>query len=241
MATFVIVHGGWGGGWEWREVAERLRTRGHVVFTPTLTGLGDRAHLATAEVVDASAHAADVLAVLDVEELHDVVLCGHSYGGVPVTLAADHRPERLRSVIYVDAIVPDEGDSVLDVAGSEFAGRVRAGLAEHGPAWRVPIPDELLPVGGDDVARERYIARLRDHPAASFAEPMRLRGGLGSVRRSFVRCAEDGDDGPAVSDPAGVAAARARAQGWDYRELVGAHDVQLTDPGAIATLLDELA
>jgi pimeloyl-ACP methyl ester carboxylesterase len=99
VATFVIVHGGFGGSWEWTPVAARLRARRHEVFTPTLTGMGERAHLAAPEV-GVSTHIEDVIGVLAMEDLRDVVLCAHSYGGIPITAAADQAPERVGLVIY---------------------------------------------------------------------------------------------------------------------------------------------
>lgn len=242
MATFVIVHGGWGGGWEWATVARELRERGHQVLTPTLTGMGDRAHLETSAAVTLSTHVADVIAALEFEDLHDVVLCGASYGGMPVTGAADAVPERVALVIYIDAIVPDDGQSALDLLPAQFGEMVRAGLDEHGAAWRVPIPPGLLPSAqwaapGD---LTRYVARLRDQPAASFTEPLRLTGGIDTVPRAFVHCL-DSDFDDVGADPVAPCAARARAAGWPYRKLHAPHDPQLADPAGTAAILHELS
>ena len=103
MATFVLVHGAWGGGWEWRWVSAGLRAAGHEVFAPTLTGLGDRAHLISPEV-GLSTHIEDVRAVLRIEDIHDVVLCGQSSGGMVVTGVADREPERIAHLVYLDAL-----------------------------------------------------------------------------------------------------------------------------------------
>src|SRR3954466_725867 len=119
MSTFVVVHGGFGGGWEWTPVARRLRARGHHVVTPTLTGMGERAHLAGVDVT-IDTHVQDIAAVIEMEDLTDVVLCGHSYGGVPVTGAADRVPERLRLLIYIDALVPRDGESALNLLPEWF-------------------------------------------------------------------------------------------------------------------------
>ena len=100
----MIVHGGWGGGWEWTAVARVLRKKGHDVFTPTLTGMGERAHLG-GPGVGLATHVEDVVAVLELEDLHDVVLCGHSYGGMPVSGAADLAVERIALIIYIDALM----------------------------------------------------------------------------------------------------------------------------------------
>lgn len=106
MTTFVIVHGAWGGGWEWSPVADILRTYGHRAFTPTLTGLGERAHLSHGQPVGLGTHIDDIVAVLEFERLRDVVLCGASYGAIPATGAADRAADRVRMLIYIDGLVP---------------------------------------------------------------------------------------------------------------------------------------
>lgn len=237
MATLVIVHGAWGGGWEWASVARALRERGHGVFTPTLTGMGERAHLGPE--VGLATHVEDVVAVLELEDLHDVVLCAHSYGGMPVSGAADRVAERIALVIYVDALVPRDGQSCLDLLPEAFGDLVRAAAVEHGYGWRIPIPPALLPPEGwiPDEERTRYVARLRDQPLATFVEPVCLTGTLDRLPRAFVRCTAGDLDG----DPIAPFAARARAEGWLYRELAAPHDPQLTDPAGTAAVLDELA
>ena len=164
MSTFVIVHGAWGGGWEWSPVARLLREHDHEVFTPTLTGMGERAHVGLHEEVSLATHVDDVVAVMEFENLLDVVLVGASYGGVPVTGAADRAADRIKLVVYVDALVPLGGQSALDLLPEAFGATVRSGIAEHGRRWRVPMPPELLatllPAASlpDDV-RARYLAQ----------------------------------------------------------------------------------
>jgi len=242
VATFVIVHGAWGGGWEWTPVAQALRQRGHEVFTPTLTGLGERAHLARREV-GLSTHVEDVVGLLELEDLHDVVLCGASYGGMPVTGAADRAASRVRLVINVDALVPRDGQSTLDLLPGAFGEIVRAAAAAPGEAWRVAIPREVLPPQGmaPPGERARYVARLRDQPAETFIEPVRLTGAIERLPRAFVRCIRGGLDQAIGEDPIAPCADRARAEGWPYRELATPHDPQLADPASTAAVLDELA
>ena len=131
MTNFVLVHGAWRGGWCWRRVARVLRAAGHDVLTPTLTGLGERAHLMTRET-NLSAHIQDVLAVLRWEGLSDVVLCGHSYGGMVVSGVADQAPERIRSLVYLDAFVPKDGESVFELLPPERSLELRKLAAECG-------------------------------------------------------------------------------------------------------------
>ena len=139
----MIVHGAWGGGWEWSGVARRLRARGHDVLTPTLTGMGDRAHAAPGEVIGLGTHVQDIVDVLTFEDLREVVLCGASYGGMPVTGAADRMADHIRTVVYIDALLPRDGQSALDLLPDDFAAMVRAGLEEHGPAPQ-PVPGSRL-------------------------------------------------------------------------------------------------
>src|SRR5689334_24528018 len=113
MATIVIVHGGWSGGWYFTPVARLLRSAGHEVYTPTLTGIGERVHLATRET-GLSTHVQDVVNVLDFEDLHEVVLVGYSYGGMVITGVANRVPHRIKQLIYLDAFVPRNGESVAD-------------------------------------------------------------------------------------------------------------------------------
>src|SRR6266498_5853186 len=111
MATYVLLHAGWAGGWQWRAVAQRLRMEGHEVYTPTFTGLGERVHLASSEV-GLETHIQDILGVLTYEDLHDVILVGHSYSGMVSTAVAERVPERLAHLVYVDAFVPQDGQSL---------------------------------------------------------------------------------------------------------------------------------
>lgn len=235
MATFVVVHGGFGGAWEWTPVAHRLRTRGHEVFTPTLTGMGERSHLA-APSVGVSTHVEDIVAVLVMEDLHDVVLCAHSYSGIPVAVVADRVPERIGLLIYVDALVPQDGQSAFDLLPVWFAAEARANADARG---LVPMPAVVAPPEGsiDEAERNRYVQRLRPQPLGSFAERVRLTGAGAGLPRAFVRCTAAAPPG----DPIAAVAARARAGGWGYRELNLPHDPQLFDPDVTAAVLDDLA
>ncbi|MEO5840647.1 MAG: alpha/beta fold hydrolase [Acidimicrobiales bacterium] len=245
VSAFVIVHGAWGGGWEWSPVARLLRATGHDVFTPTLTGMGDRSHLGHGQPVGLGTHVDDIVQLLEFENIHDVVLCGASYGGMPVTGAADQAADRIRMVIYVDGLVPRAGQSAVDLLPKSFGAMVRAGIEEHGPLWRVPMPAELLdalmPAGSlsDDV-RADYGARVRDQPAATFIEPVRLAGAVEKLPRAFVRCTATTFTDE-LGDPIEAGAARARAEGWAYREIATLHDPQVFDPVGIAAILAELA
>lgn len=238
MATVVIVHGGWGGAWEWTDVATGLRGRGHEVVTPTLAGMGERA--GEPGEVRLAAHVDDVLRALDGRE--GVVLCAHSYGGIPVSAAADRLPGAVALLVYVDALVPRDGQSALDLLPPWFGHLVRAGLAAHGPAWRVPVPEEALPpaAGIGAEIRAGYVSRLRAQPARTFADAVRLGGALDRIPRAFVRCGATGA-ARLRDDPIAPFAARARAEGWPFRDLAAPHDPQLFDPHGTARALHAMA
>jgi pimeloyl-ACP methyl ester carboxylesterase len=238
VATFVIVHGGWGGGWEWTPVARRLREMGHEVFAPTLTGLGERAHLGSG--VGLSDHVADVLALWEFEELEDVILCGQSYGGMVVTGVADQVADRIRLLVYLDAFVPEDGQALRDLVSDEFRGAIDEVAAAGGdPGF--PFPEELWPPEGSlpEEVRASYLARMRPHPVGTMTEAIRLSGSVQRLRRAFVRCTGGGLGEP--EPDIAPFADRARAEGWLYRESATPHDLQLFDPGGTAALLHELA
>jgi len=181
MATFVLVPGAWLGGWAWQPVARQLRARGHDVHPVTLTGLGDRAHLATPEV-DLDTHVTDVVNLLTWEDLHDVVLLGHSYAGIVVTGVADRVPERIARLAYLDAGPVPDGTAYLDTQEPEAKRHAERLVAEHGDGWRLPMPswEELETVNGASLAglgeQQRALLRSRAvaQPFATYTQPLRL-------------------------------------------------------------------
>lgn len=149
MTTYLLCQGAWRGGWYWNRVARILRAAGHVVFTPTYTGLGERAHLLTREV-DLETHIADIEGVIHCEELEDFVLVGHSYGGMVVTGVADHAWEKISSLIYMDAALPRDGQSMADLVGGEQADAMRAEAEAKGEGWKIPFPSAARRGIGDE-------------------------------------------------------------------------------------------
>lgn len=219
-------------------MARTLREWGHDVFTPTLTGMGERVHLGPE--VGLSTQVQDVASVLEFEDLRDVVLCGASYGGMAVTGAADRLPDRIALLIYVDALIPRDGQSGLDLLPASFGDMLRASAREQRHGW-VAVPGAVLPPEGLIPAEERtrFVARLRPQPLATFTEPIRLTGAIDRVPRAFVRCTGGLLD--IGGDPIEPMAARARSEGWPYRELAAPHDPHLFFPLATAAVLHELA
>ena len=235
MATFVLVHGAWHGGWCWWKVAPLLRAAGHEVYTTTLTGLGERAHLGTPQT-DLDTHIQDVVGVLECEELVGVVLVGHSYAGMVITGVADRAPGRLAHLVHLDAYVPAVGQAVVDIfpAGAQ---RWPAEADAHGDGWRFPPPD---PAGWritDDADLRRLRTHLVAHPLASVLQPLRLTRPPGAgLPRTYIYCAEK-----AAPDSFTAAAARVRTDpAWRYRELPTGHEAMITMPRETADLLLEV-
>jgi pimeloyl-ACP methyl ester carboxylesterase len=184
MATFVLVHGAWCGGWCYARVADLLRARGHRVFTPTLTGLGERSHLLTG-TVNLSLHITDILNVFRYEDLNDVVLCGHSYSGMVITGVADRIPERISSLVYLDAFIPEDGQSQFDInIAANVAGFMQKAGANGGLAIPPP-PARFFNVNAADAARVDELACPQ--PLGAFSEKLPLTGAYRSVRkRTYV-------------------------------------------------------
>ena len=243
MATFVLVHGAWAGGWAWRLVAPLLRARGHEVFTPTLTGLGERIHLASPEV-NLDTHITDIVNVIRYEDLEAVVLVGWSYGGMVVTGVLDRVPERLVRVIYLDAEVPREGESEFDVAGPEFRAEMEQSARLTGEGWKTSLGtaeeiDAFL--GGwipDAAARHWFVTKLASipQPIKTFSQPIRLQNAAADfVPRTFIRCPVDGSVWAHIYDPI-VERVRGDRR-WLVRELTSNHVAPIAAPDLVAEAL----
>lgn len=198
MAVFVLVPGGWLGGWAWREVADELLGRGHRVVPVTLTGMGDRRHLVTPDT-DLGTHVEDVVQVLDHEELTDVVLVGHSYGIFPTVGAADRRADSVRRVVFLDTGVPQDGQTVQAafIHGDRLTS-FRHQVATRGEGVRFPLPDpDDLPLWGSlDGLDAAALARLRrlaaPQPLSVYTDPLRLTGAVWQLPASGVFCTANG-------------------------------------------------
>ncbi len=232
--NFVLVHGAWHGGWCWRPVAQRLRAAGHEVFAPTLTGLGERAHLLRSDTgLDTCIE--DVCALLLAEELEHVVLVGHSFGGLVITGVADRLPGHLQQLVYLDAMVGEHGQSALSLLPPEVRRERERTIDAEGLRMAIPAPSAF---GVSDPAQQAWLQRrLTPHPLKAYADPLLLAHPPGNgLPKTYI----------AVTDPwyAPLAAVRAAVRDqpdWDYRELAAGHDAMLTSADALAALLDELA
>ena len=235
MATFVLIHGSWGGSWTWRWVTPLLRAAGHDVYAPTLTGLGARVHLANPRV-GLDTHLADVANLLHHEDLTDVILVGWSYGGMVVAGVTDRAAARVAHVVYLDSKVPRDGDS--SALASEFAA-LEEQARLRGDGWRVPLagdPDDL-PSELPAEMRRWITERLSPHPLKSWTQPIRLTGAAASIPTTYVRCTVGYDPTDEQTRRQG---ARIRGEpGWRYRELTHSHLAVWTAPQAVADVLLE--
>jgi pimeloyl-ACP methyl ester carboxylesterase len=172
MATFVLVHGAWAGALIWRPIAQALRKAGHEVYTPTLTGIGERRHLLNREI-DLGTHTQDVLHVIDYEDLADIVLVGHSYGGMVITGVADAAPDKIASLIYLDAFVPEDRQSLFGMLPPD-----RPHATAPGEEWlTAPLPVEAFGKVSQQV-RDFMARKGMSQPTACFSQSVKLTGGI---------------------------------------------------------------
>jgi len=236
VSTYVLVHGGAHGGWCYQRVARILRSSGHDVYTPTLTGLGERSHLLSADV-DLDLHITDVVGVLHYEDLSDVILVGHSYGGMVITGTADRAADRIGRLVYLDAANPVDGQSLVDVAGPIIEAVRPFGRVIDGVELVLLPPDAAMLYGVTDPADLAWMAdRLTGHPWPCFEQPLRLtnQAELSAIPAYHIVCTST----LATRDPELIEDARARGRLWD---IDTGHDLMITEPAAVAEALLQVA
>ena len=237
MSTFVLVHGGGHGGWCYQKVARILRDAGHDVYTPTLTGLGERSHLLNA-AIDLDTHITDVVSMLQYDDLRDVILVGHSYGGMVITGVADRATDRVERLVYLDAANPKNGESLIDVAGDHILmvrpmGRVVDGVE----LVLFPEPGIVELYGVTDAADMVWMGeRLTPHPWACFEQPLRLgnEDALAAITQFHIVCSAT----VATRDPEMIERAKAEGRFW---EIDTGHDLMVTEPDFVADALQQVA
>ena len=224
-ATFVLVHGAWHGGWCWRRVADKLTANGHYVVAPTLSGVGERSHLAS-DAITLSTQIDDVVNEIKWKDLDHVVLVGHSYGGMVITGVAERMRERIAAIVYLDAAIPSDGQSFAALRNS--------------PADPVPMPTVPAPPAAYFKVNEKDLAwvtsKVTPHPAKCFTEALHVSGAYQTIaKKVYIRA-------PAFHQAAFDAAyARCRAdRTWKAFEMSGGHDVMLDQPTELATILEGL-
>ncbi|MDX2222349.1 MAG: alpha/beta hydrolase [Rhodospirillaceae bacterium] len=241
--TYVLVHGTWHGGWVWKHVRRNLTARGHEVFAPSCTGCGDRKHLMSPDV-GLETHVTDITNLIEYEELSNVILVGHSFAGLTITGVADRMKDRIRRLVFLDALVPrtDRMSGVSrgpDGALPEYWKKREAKFIDgYQMDFFAEYPMEML-VPADDAANIAWLKRrLTPHPARGWSDMLELRnGGWEGVPRTFLHCVAQVYSptspamvGPARDDP-----------GWDYRAMPWARDAMVTHPNELSEVLDELA
>ncbi|GAA1539344.1 alpha/beta hydrolase [Kribbella lupini] len=239
MSTYLLVHGAWHNGQCWERVVPWLASAGHQVFTPSLTGYGDKAHLLGPEV-GLDTHVDDIVGLILEEDLTEVVLVGHSYAGLVISSVANQLPDRIAELVYLDAMVPEDGESAVDVLPVT---QVMIDLAtSSGSGWRVPpMPELPAPLGlfgvtdPDDVAWLRTM--LSDQPVRCLQQPVRLDNpDVHKIPRTHIHCTVKPEGFERRPVPA-VQPDGSPSQVW---ELATGHDCMITAPGELAELLLKL-
>ncbi|PAY03988.1 MULTISPECIES: alpha/beta fold hydrolase [Bradyrhizobium] len=229
--TFLVCHGAWSAGWAWKKMHPLMQAAGHRLVTPSYTGLGDRAHLAH-QGLDLDAHINDMLNVISYEDLRDIVLVGHSYGGMVATGVADRVRERVAQMIYIDAFVPRDGQSLFDLNEVAIASMREA--ARTGDGWRIPpmqTPPDTSPA---DV--EWLSARRVAMPIKCFEQKLLLNRGETNLPRSYIYATRI-----PPADTFGQFAERTKHEaGWRYFEIDASHSPNVTAPEALMALLQEI-
>jgi pimeloyl-ACP methyl ester carboxylesterase len=248
VTTYVLVGGAWLGGWAWQPVARRLRGRGHDVHPATLTGLGDRSHLAAPEV-DLDTHVADVVNLIEYEDLHEVVLVAHSYAMFPVTGVADRVPERIALLAYLDSGPAPDGGAYLDLLPPPTRQTLERLVEETGDGWRLPMPSweelegtmgaSLQGLGPEERARMR--ARAAAQPFRTWTQPLSLTNpARDQLAKLLISCST-----PLAQVRELIAAghpwfAELAGPRWSFLELPTGHWPMFSVPERLADLLDRL-
>ncbi len=247
MATFVLVHGGWHGGWCWQKVIPFLEAAGHEVYAPTLTGLAERASELTPDV-GLDTHIQDIAGLLEEKDLRGVTLVGHSYGGLVITGAVDQAPERIDRLVYLDTFVPRDGESM---AGAVPLLRyvLRREAQAHGDGWRV---DPLGTYGVTTEPDRSWLrAKLTPQPLKTLEQPLHLKNPaiVSTKPRTHICCTSRGPFSSfrqhlqvyrAIPHPGGSRALPLHGVGWRLRQLPTGHDAMITMPRELADLLLEV-
>ena len=232
-ATFVLVHGAWHGGWCWRDVSDRLTAAGCRVFTPTFTGLGQSRHLLSSTIT-LETFANDLTNLLEMEDLTDVVLVGHSFAGPVISMAADRMRQRIRRLVYLDSLIIESGQSPFSVLPAEVVAARRKLVSEQGLGIAIPNPPVSAFGVPEDHPRADWVRRrLTPHPIGAYESPIRLTGPVGnSLPRTYVHCTQ-----PSYAPLEASRQWVRKQQGWAWLDLPTGHDVMVLAPEALTQLL----
>ena len=246
MATYVLVGGGWLGGWCWRPIARQLRADGHDSYPVTLTGLGERVHLASPEI-NLDTHITDVVNLIRFEDLHDVVLLGHSYAGLVVTGVADRVPERIAQLVYLDTGAFPDGTVLIDSFPPETRRYVERRVQESGDGWRFPMPprEELANFGSLEGLDEAELGLLRsravDQPFGTFTQPLRLENpARQALPKVGILCSFSLDQVQAMIASGNPVFRELATPNWRFVELPTGHYPMFSRPDDLAEVLLDL-
>lgn len=229
MAKFVLVHGAFQGGWVYARVARLLREAGHDVYTPTLTGLGERSHLSH-HAITLDTHIEDIVSVFKHEDISDAILCGHSYGGIVITGVAGAIAERIRTLFYIDAYAPDDGQSLMDITGPDTALAFLEQASRSGGS--IPaIPAAMFNVNASDAAWVDAMSTAQ--PLATFAQGVAKGAESNAVaNRTYVFASANGGDWFVSTH------ARLKAHPeWKVHSIACGHSIMLDRPEELAALM----
>ncbi len=232
-STFVLVHGAWHGGWCWRRVADLLQAKGHKVFTPTLTGLGERSHLLRAGI-NVTTHVTDIVNVMKWEQLEGIVLCGHSYGGMVIAGVAEQMAGKIASIVFLDAFVPQDGDAMSSLTSQAVRDSLKA-AADKGELGVPPRPAAAFLVNEKDQAW--VDAMCVPQPIGTMTEALKLSGATDKIgKKAYIRAGRYPNPG------FDQALARVKAdRSWRTYDVPCGHDVMVDMPERLAEILVEVA
>jgi pimeloyl-ACP methyl ester carboxylesterase len=230
-ATFLLIHGAWHGGWCWRRVSDLLTKKGHRVFAPTLSGVGERAHQFRGDI-NLTTHIEDVLGVVKWEDLSNFVLCGHSYGGMVITGVADRIPDKIGSLVYLDAFIPEDGQSLFDQQPEDRRPGVINGAGAAGGLAVPPMPAAFFKVNARDA--DWVNRQCTPQPLGTLIEKIKLTGAHKRVPKKTYILAGD-YAGPVFSRTY----ERLKSdKAWTAHSVPSGHDVMLDQPEKLAELLE---
>lgn len=237
--NYVLAHGSWHGGWCWQAVAAILREQDHHVFTPSYTGMGDRAHLINKNIT-IDTFIEDLIQVINTEELEDVILVGHSFGGIPITGVADRIPEKIGHLVYFDSIVLESGKSAFSNYPKADADARIAAASKATNGLAVPVPSPLPEAWGIKANTPEYdwvVRRLTPHPLASYTTALELNNPIGNNRpKTYISCTE-----PELAVLADSKALVKSQKDWGWVDLAAPHEAHITHPKELSQILLDLA
>lgn len=233
MSTFLVAHGAWSAGWVWKKMHPLMQAAGHRLVTPTYTGVGERSHLAHRDI-DLDSHIADMLAVIRYEDLSNVILIGHSYGGMVATGVADRAREQIAQLVYLDAHAPQDGQSAFDLMTPDRAERMREMARTEGEGWKLPAN----PMPPDTPQEDQAWAGPRrvPQPVKTFETRLTLKYGPLTLPRHYIYCTRIGP-----GDPFRPSYQRAQREGWGTFEMDASHNPHVTAPNELMKVLDTVA